>query len=214
MRLRTTSGPDLSRERSLWAEGKNRVAGVDEVGRGALAGCVLAAAIVLPPDCDPDDLAVIHDSKALSPKRRREAVETIRKVALAIGIGAASPREIDRLNIARATALAMRRALARCGTVDHVLVDGVPVPDLGYEHTAIVKGDAQCLSIAAASCIAKELRDQLMKRLAVRYPDYGWDRNVGYGSHEHREAIERLGLTPHHRQSFGQFDQLVLFLST
>ena len=177
-----------------------RVAGVDEVGRGPLAGPVVAAAVVLPRDCWIDG---IDDSKRLSPDRRLDLSEKILASCAAVGIGAASAAEIDRLNILRATALAMRRAVARLGGADHLLVDGLPVGELGTEtHTAIVGGDGCVHCISAASIVAKVTRDRLMARLALRYPEYGWARNMGYGTPEHLAALERLGPTPHHRRSF------------
>ena len=177
-----------------------RVAGVDEVGRGPLAGPVVAAAVVLPRDCWIDG---IDDSKRLNPDRRLDLSEKILAACAAVGIGAASAAEIDRLNILRATALAMRRAVARLGGADHLLVDGLAVPELGTEtHTAIVGGDGCVHCISAASIVAKVTRDRLMARLSLRYPEYGWGRNMGYGTPEHRAALERLGPTPHHRRSF------------
>lgn len=177
-----------------------RVAGVDEVGRGPLAGPVVAAAVVLPRDCW---IEGIDDSKRLNPDRRLDLSEKILASCAAVGIGAASAAEIDRLNILRATALAMRRAVARLGGADHLLVDGLAVPELGTEtHTAIVGGDGCVHCISAASIVAKVTRDRLMARLSLRYPEYGWGRNMGYGTPEHRAALERLGPTPHHRRSF------------
>src|SRR5688572_8495040 len=177
-----------------------RIAGVDEVGRGPLAGPVVAAAVVLPLECWIDGVA---DSKRLTADRRTDLYARILQTCVAYGVGAASAREIDRINIRRATALAMQRALRRLGLVDHVLVDGLAVPELGLEtHTAIIGGDNCVHCISAASIIAKVTRDRLMTRLAARYPDYGWDRNMGYATAEHLEVLDRLGPTPHHRQSF------------
>jgi ribonuclease HII len=123
---------------------------------------------------------------------------------MAVGIGAASVREIDRLNILVCTRLAMSRALTQLPLVpDHVVVDGLPVAGLGWEHDAVVGGDGRVHSIACASILAKVVRDRLMVRLSRRYPGYGWETNVGYGTAEHRSALERLGPTPHHRLSFG-----------
>lgn len=186
------------------------IAGVDEVGRGPLAGPVVAAAVVFRPEVR---VPGVTDSKQLSETVRDELVVEIRRRALCIGVGAASPREVDRLNILRATHLAMRRALERLSRApDHVLVDGLPVPDLGREHTAVVDGDAKSYTIACASIVAKTTRDRLMKRLAPRYPDYGWATNVGYGTPEHVTALGELGPTPHHRRSFVPV-QLALDLS-
>jgi len=205
-----TSGPTLARERALWAAGRRVVAGLDEVGRGPLAGPVLAAAVVFPPD--PPLVEGLDDSKVMTAAARDAAAVVIRATAMAWAVGAASVREIDRLNIRRATALAMRRALARLGLrPDHVLVDGLPVPELGAEHEAIVDGDAHCVSIAAASVLAKVVRDRLMQRLAGHYPGYGWETNKGYGTREHLVAIQRDGPSRHHRTSFEPVSQIPLF---
>ncbi len=190
----------LATEWGFWDRGMIRVAGVDEVGRGPLAGPVVAAAVILPESAWIDG---VDDSKKLNADRRLDLYEKIARTAICFGIGAASAREIDRINIRRATALAMQRAIKRLGDVDHLLVDGLAVPELGTEtHTAIVGGDGCVHCISAASIIAKVTRDRLMARLAARYPEYGWERNMGYGTPEHLEALSRLGPTPHHRQSF------------
>jgi ribonuclease HII len=198
----------MQRERTLWEQGATHLAGVDEAGRGPLAGPVVAAAVVLPPDCP---IRGVDDSKRLTAETRRELFEEIRRCATAIGVGAASTREVDRLNILRASHLAMRRALLHLRlTPDHVFVDGLPVPDLGVEHTAVVDGDALLHCIACASVVAKVVRDRLMARLAARYPVYGWEQNAGYGTEAHRLAIMDAGLTPHHRRSFAPNQQYVL----
>jgi ribonuclease HII len=190
----------LATEWGFWDRGLIRIAGIDEVGRGPLAGPVVAAAVILPRDCWIEGVA---DSKKLNADRRLDLYQKIIQTALVFGIGAASPREIDRINIRRATALAMQRAIARLGGADHLLVDGLAVPELGTEtHTAFVGGDGCVHCISAASIVAKVTRDRLMARLAARYPQYGWERNMGYGTPEHLEALDRLGPTPHHRRSF------------
>ena len=190
----------LAYERGFWGRGCFRVAGVDEVGRGPLAGPVVACAVILPPDVHIDGAT---DSKQLSRAERESLAPEIRRRALAVGLGAASVREIDRLNILVATRLAMRRALAALPeSPGHVVVDGLPVKSLGWEHEAVVEGDALVHCIACASIVAKVVRDRLMCRLAQRYPGYGWETNVGYGSAAHRAAVESLGSTPHHRQTF------------
>ena len=194
--------PTLDQERALWSQGLERVAAVDEVGRGALAGCVVAAAVILPQTVDLEGLSGIRDSKQLSRAQREAQIPLIQQVALGLGIGAATPQEIDRINIRRATALAMARALRWVAPIDHILVDGLWVPELGEAQTAIVKGDAQCLSIAAASIVAKVTRDGWMRRLEGRFPGYGWNTNVGYGTPQHRQALQDLGITRHHRRSF------------
>lgn len=152
-------------------------------------------------------IAGVNDSKQLTAATRDELVVRIRQHALAIGLGAASVREVDRMNIYHATVLAMRRALAQLrrrmpSPPDHVLVDGKPLKTLGHVHTAVVKGDAKCYAIACASIVAKVTRDRLMTSLAERYPAYKWERNAGYGTVQHREALASVGLTAHHRRSF------------
>lgn len=193
--------PDLLEyERRFWGRGLF-VAGVDEAGRGPLAGPVVAAAVVLPREVVVEGA---DDSKQLSPARREELFHRIRALALCVGVGAASVREIDGLNILRATTLAMRRAISRLPErPGQVAVDGLPVKDLGWDHEALVGGDARVHSIACASIVAKVVRDRLMRRLAARYPGYGWESNMGYGTAGHREALAALGPTPHHRRSFG-----------
>lgn len=202
----------LATEREFWSRGVGAIAGVDEVGRGPLAGPVVAAAVILPPDCC---ILGADDSKKLSAQHREELVVQIRERALCVRLGAASSHEIDRLNILRATALAMKRAVAKLfPAAEHLLVDGLPVPELGLERqTAVVGGDGSVHSIACASIVAKVYRDRLMCRLAARYPEYGWQHNKGYGTPEHREAIFAHGLTPHHRRSFQPMDQLAFDLT-
>jgi len=185
------------------------IAGVDEVGRGPLAGPVVACAVIMPPDVRA--IAGVDDSKQLRPLDRERLARKIRERAVAIGIGAASVREIDRLNIYHATVLAMRRALGRLATTPHhVLLDGRPMRTLGVEHTAIVHGDDACYSIACASIIAKVTRDRVMRGLAGRYPNYLWERNVGYSTLAHLQGLAAHGITPHHRHSFLPVRQLSL----
>lgn len=155
----------------------------------------------MPPDARA--IAGVADSKALSPARRRRLAPLIRAEAVACALGAASVREIDRLNILGATTLAMRRAIARLqGRYDALLVDGRPVEGLGLAHTAVVGGDATCYSVACASIVAKVVRDRLMAALAVRHAGYGWERNMGYGTAAHVAALLRMGRTAHHRTLF------------
>jgi ribonuclease HII len=196
-------------EGRLWANGYRLVAGVDEAGRGCLAGPVVAAACVLPEGCDP--LEGVRDSKLTRREERGALVEYITDRAIVIGLGAASRREIDRINIRRASVLAMRRALSKLGTWQYALVDGPLPPEFReFPCDGIVDGDAVCPSIACASIIAKTVRDQLMGRLARFHPEYGWERNAGYGTPEHRAALIRHGPTPHHRFSFRPVSQLGL----
>jgi ribonuclease HII len=195
--------PTLRRERLLWRAGASRVAGVDEVGVAPTCGPVVAAAVILRPNCR--RIAGVRDSKTLSASQREALAPEIRRRAVAVGVGAASVAEIDRLNIYHATHLAMRRAIARLGGHDHVLVDGLRIA--GFEadvgpYEAIVDGDASVYSIACASVVAKVVRDRLMARLAIRYPGYGWEHNAGYATAQHRAALRSLGVTPFHRRSF------------
>lgn len=201
-------------ERNLRAIHGPVLAGVDEVGRGPLAGPVVACALVMP--ADQRAIAGVNDSKQLTPEVRRALALRIRERATAIGLGAASVREIDQLNIYHATVLAMQRALRqlerRLGQrPHHVLVDGKSLRTLGQVHTAVVKGDSKCYGIACASIVAKVTRDRLMHTLAQRYPVYAWERNAGYGTAVHREALAQHGLTAHHRRSFCLDEQPSLF---
>jgi ribonuclease HII len=191
-----------------------RVAGVDEAGRGPLAGPVVAAAVVLG-SWVPAELAdMLDDSKKLTPEQRLAAFLALRASAAEIGIGAASVAEILRLNILHASMLAMRRAVARLAVApDLALVDGNYPPKLTCAVRCVVGGDALCLSIAAASIVAKVVRDRAMTRLATRFPGYGWETNVGYATTLHREALVRLGATRHHREAFGTVAQLRLELT-
>jgi len=190
----------LDYERGFWSRGL-LVAGVDEAGRGPLAGPVVAAAVILPAHTS---VPGADDSKQLAADVREELFREIMANALCVGVGAASVREIDRVNILQATTRAMGRALDRLERApDHVVVDGNPVRGLRWAHEAVVDGDALVHSISCASIVAKVVRDRLMHRLARRYPGYGWDTNVGYGTPAHRSAIEALGFTPHHRLTFG-----------
>ena len=222
--------PTLDRERLAWAE-RRLLVGVDEAGRGPLAGPVVAAAVVFPPGLDPID--GVRDSKTLPRGRRETLALAIRAGAIRLGVGAASSREIDRLNIRVATALAMRRAVERVlgsqgarepGSQGYrrptlaprlpdspapyvVLVDGLPFRELGFPHEALVDGDALCYSVAAAGIVAKTVRDRLMRALAARHPGYGWETNMGYWSAVHLAALASAGATRHHRMSFAPMAQ-------
>lgn len=179
------------------------VAGVDEAGRGPWAGPVVAAAVILPADSlDPRLLARLDDSKKLKKGVREDLLTALEPVA-DIGIGIATPTEIDNINILQATMVAMQRAVDDLSEAPvSVLVDGNRAPPIAAEVKTIVKGDSLSLSIAAASIVAKVTRDRMMAELATQYPGYGWERNAGYGTKEHKEALDRLGVTPAHRQSF------------
>jgi len=202
---------DLSRERALRARGFSLVAGIDEAGRGPLAGPVIAAAVILPPDFALDGL---DDSKKLTAKKRESfhAILTTR-AEIHWAVGAASVEEIDTLNILRATHLAMARAVeALPSKPDHALVDGLPVRGLPVDHTALVSGDALSVTIAAASIIAKVTRDRLMVELDAQYPQYGFARHKGYGVREHLAALRHHGPCPVHRRSFQPVAQTPLAL--
>ncbi len=192
--------PDFSFETAALSRGYCRVAGVDEVGRGPLAGPVTAAAVVLDPNNIPEGL---NDSKALSAKRRVALYDLIAATA-DVSIAHASVEEIDEINILRASHLAMERAVA--GLIqapDHLLIDGNMTPrGLTISSETIIKGDARSLSISAASIVAKTCRDRIMVDLAQQHPGYGWETNAGYPSKSHRLALQNLGVTPHHRRSF------------
>jgi ribonuclease HII len=198
-------------ERDLRKERGPLLAGVDEVGRGPIAGPVVAAAVIMPPDMRA--IRGVDDSKALTPQERQKLVGRIQERAIAWSLGAASVREIERLNIYQASVLAMRRALQRLRVQpDHVIIDGKAMRTLPIPHTAIVHGDARCFSIACASIVAKVTRDRLMANLAVRYPAYTWERNVGYTTRAHIRGLDASGITPHHRRSFFRVSQLMLDL--
>lgn len=191
----------LAYERGFWSRGLFRVCGVDEVGRGPLAGPVVACAVVLPEDLHVEG---VRDSKRLSATAREAYCRQIldRVPDGDVTLGAASVREIDRLNILGATRLAVRRALRRLHAPwDRLVLDGRPMKGVP-EHEAVVGGDDIVHSIACASVVAKVVRDDLMRRLAGRYPSYGWERNAGYGTAEHRAALDEHGPTPHHRRTF------------
>jgi ribonuclease HII len=193
--------PNYKVERSLMREGARHIAGVDEVGRGPLAGPVAVAAVIL----DPADLPKgVDDSKALSAPEREKLFEIILGKALSVAIAFASAEEVDLLNIRGATLAAMARAVnALSLRPAFALIDGSDwPPGLCCEGRAIIKGDASCLSIAAASIVAKVARDRMMTRLDALYPDYGFARHVGYGTKVHLEALARCGPTPFHRLSF------------
>jgi ribonuclease HII len=221
--------PTLARERAVWAE-EHLLVGVDEAGRGPLAGPVVAAAVVFPIGCTA--VRGLRDSKILPASVRTRLADKIRQRVIAFGIGAASSHEIDRYNIRVASAIAMRRAIARlircsalapypvdqrcpaceAGQRYRILIDGLPLPEIGYAHDALIDGDARCQSISAAAILAKTVRDRLMLRLAERHPGYGWHTNVGYGTEEHQEGLQALGPTRHHRLTFAPLAQLTLSL--
>ena len=203
----TRTPPDLSFETAARAAGHTLIAGVDEVGRGPLAGPVMACAVILDPARIPEGLG---DSKALTARRRAVLFDLIPQVAL-VGYGSASVAEIEALNILAASHLAMCRALSDLPRQpDFALIDGNRLPaDLPCPGHAIVKGDALSLSIAAASIMAKVWRDRLMVDLAQQHPGYGWDRNAGYPTAEHLDGLKCHGVTPHHRRTFGPVHKML-----
>lgn len=196
--------PTLQFERALWDAGLPAVAGIDEAGRGCLAGPVAAAAVILPADEDiAKTLSSVRDSKQLNSAQREEVRILIENISLTWAVGWADNGEIDQLGIVPATRLAVWRALEKLNpTPDHLLVDYIVLPDISLPQTRLVKGDARSLSIAAASILAKTHRDSLMTAFASTYPSYGFDKHKGYGTPLHRQAIQSRGSCPLHRMSF------------
>jgi ribonuclease HII len=187
-------------ENSCYDSGMKYVAGIDEVGRGPLAGPVVTAAVILPKDCM---IFGINDSKKLSAKKREELYDVIMREAVAVGIGIEDNDVIDNINILQATYSAMRKAVAQLRVKpDMLLVDAVTIPCIDIPQTAIIKGDAKSISIGAASIVAKVTRDRMMKELAKEYPFYDFENNVGYGTARHIDGIKRYGLCKIHRRSF------------
>lgn len=184
-----------------YLEANRLEAGCDEAGRGCLAGSVYAATVILPPDFYNEDL---NDSKQLSEKKRYALRPIIEREAIAWAVGIVTPEEIDKINILKASFLAMHRAIEQLGQKpEHLLIDGnrfTPYPNIS--HTTVVKGDGKYLSIAAASILAKTYRDDYMNQLALEYPEYRWIDNKGYPTKAHREAIRKYGITPYHRKTF------------
>jgi ribonuclease HII len=183
--------------------GHRIILGLDEVGVAPSSGPVVACALAMP--LDKRFITGVRDSKTLSAAQRERLARVILRQAIRVGIGAASVREIDAINIYYATVLAMKRAVARAGEHDFVIVDGRKIR--GFEehagpYQAIIDGDARCYAIACASIVAKVTRDRLMRKLAARYPGYGWEHNAGYATPDHRAGLADLGVTPHHRRSF------------
>jgi ribonuclease HII len=195
--------PDTRHELALWRAGISRVAGIDEVGRGPLAGPVVAAAVVLPPFFEAPWLGRVRDSKLLPPDVREELACLIRRDALAVGLGAATAAAIDRDGIVAATRAAMAAALDELGlTPGHLLIDALLLPERAGDQTGLIDGDARCVSVACASIVAKVARDALMRRMDGEYPGYGFAQHKGYGTRAHLEALDRLGPCPEHRRSF------------
>jgi ribonuclease HII len=217
--------PDLRIEQVLWDGGKRRLAGVDEAGRGAWAGPVVAASVILPPDpdllcslrepwTDPESGAAVppvQDSKQLTPIQRTRIAERVRDVVLAVGVGIVPCEIIDELGIAFAGQLAFWRAVRALPIEpDYLLVDGFPLWSDELPQLAVLQGDARSLSIAAASVVAKVARDELMARLHLEYPEYGFDHNCGYGTRSHQSALRNVGPSPLHRRSYAPIASLAL----
>lgn len=176
------------------------ICGIDEVGRGPYAGPVVAAAVILPKDCN---ILYVNDSKKLSEKKREELYEEIMEKALSVGIGMASPQVIDEINILNATYKAMQQAVRNGSIIPDILLnDAVTIPDMPMKQVPIIKGDAKSISIACASIIAKVTRDRMMVEYDKTYPEYGFASHKGYGSKQHEEAIQKYGITPIHRKTF------------
>ena len=187
-------------EQTLYEQGVGVICGVDEAGRGPLAGPVCAAAVILPPHLE---LTGLDDSKKLTDKRRRELFPMIKEQALAYGIGLASQEEIDEINILQATFLAMQRAIDQLqGKADFALIDGNREKDFGLPVMTVVKGDSRSANIAAASILAKVTRDDIMEQMAQQYPQYGFEIHKGYGTKAHYEALRTYGPSPIHRMTF------------
>lgn len=207
-----SNAPTLEYEIGLWESGQFRIAGVDEVGLGCLAGPIVAAAVLLPSDLVP--IAGIRDSKKLSELQRNKLYGQIQQQAIAIGVGMASVAEIEEINVLQASYRAMQRAIGRIQPLDHALIDGRKIKvDFGIPITTIIKGDTLSYSIACASIVAKVRRDRFMTRLAGRYPGYGWERNRGYGTAQHLSGLRSLGVTPWHRKTYSPVRTVIEQLS-
>lgn len=203
-KISTPQLPTLEEEMALFNQGYSFIAGLDEAGRGCLAGPVVAAAVILPLDeYIAANLEGVRDSKQMTPTNRERLFPVIHQHALAIGVGIGSVELIDRRNILQATKQAMKDALARLSPAPQaLLLDALLLRDVDLPQRSLIKGDARCLSIAAASVIAKVTRDRLMLQLHQEYPDYGFDQHKGYGTPAHLAALQEHGATLHHRQSF------------
>jgi len=203
---------DLKIEKQYFSLGYQLIGGVDEAGRGPLAGPVVAACVVIGPDfsLDHSDLELVADSKSLSAKKRERLFKVIREKAKAVEIGLVGRETIDKINILQASFLAMRRAIAKLPlSPDYILLDGAfKIPKLSKPQTAIVKGDASVFSIAAASIIAKVSRDWLLQEMDKKYPEYGFAKHKGYGTKQHLEMIDKYGPCPEHRLSFSPLKEL------
>lgn len=205
--------PDLSREWQLYRQGLSPVAGIDEAGRGPLAGPVVAAAVILPPELTGNEswLSCLDDSKRLSSRQRELALPVIEQHAVAVAVAQESPAEIDRLGIGRAVLQAMLRAVDSLSVApQHLLFDYIPIKECPYPFDALVKGDRRSYSIAAASIVAKVTRDRIMAQAETCYPGYSFARNKGYPTVQHRALLQQLGPCPLHRRSFAPVRQAAL----
>ncbi|NMB56206.1 MAG: ribonuclease HII [Leptolinea sp.] len=213
VRIAAPAWPDAEFENTLWQSGIKFVAGVDEAGRGAWAGPVTAAAVILPSTCVKlsEILCGVRDSKLMTARQRSKWALVIRQTALAASSGWADVEEIDRLGIFQATRLAMLRAVTGLHLpVDHLLIDAVVLKNIEIPQTNLIKGDARCLSIAAASIIAKTERDHYMEFLEEKYPGYGFARHKGYGTRRHQEALIKIGISSVHRKSYAPVKALLV----
>ena len=203
----STDDPMLFLENKKWADGLKIVAGVDEAGRGPLAGPVVVAAVVFPKNAP---VPLVNDSKKLTSKQREELKKLIVQTpGVKYSIQTISPGIIDRINILQATYLGMRKAIKSLKNVEFAFIDGLPVPDFPVDNQAIVKGDAKSASIAAASILAKTHRDALMLKFAKNYPEYGFEKNSGYGTAEHLSALKIYGVSPIHRKTFAPVRNII-----
>lgn len=204
--------PDYTLESDL----KGPVAGVDEAGYGPWAGPVMAAAVILDIQTFPSSLLkALDDSKKLSKSKRESLFQGLyqhQNISCWIGVGEASPQEIDTINIRQATLKAMERAIAHLSSFcapSSILVDGINIPKVSTPCQTVIKGDSRSFSIAAASIIAKVSRDKIMTKLSLAYPSYGWEKNAGYGTQWHHRALEKYGVTPHHRQTYKPIQEIL-----
>jgi ribonuclease HII len=202
--------PSFAEEEMLMAQGYQRIAGIDEVGRGALAGPVVAAAVILPCNIEAPWLAEVKDSKQLPPPQRELLFHRIHEIAISIGVGLIPPDLIDKRGIAKATRLAMKMAVERLSPPpESLLIDYIRLPEVRLPQKGIIDGDSLCISIACASIIAKVARDRLMVEFDRDYPGYGLAQHKGYGTREHLECLYRLGPCPIHRQSFRPVREII-----
>ncbi len=202
--------PNLNQENKLKLQGYELIAGIDEAGRGALAGPVVAGAVILPHLYYPPWLKLVRDSKELSPEKREFLFDLIRKEALAVGTGIVSPGIIDDINILQATLLAMKQAVEKLPKTPHfLLIDRLTLPGCAIPQMGVTRGDKLCLSIACASIVAKVTRDRIMEEFDEAYPGYGFARHKGYGTREHISCLQRLGPSPVHRLSFAPVKNVV-----